>query len=588
MKRWFPALLGLMMLAGIAPANAAPPKVSPNSMVVSLAGGEIASAVVPPGKKVKCMGGRVLIANDWVRPGTGTRTGIVTGINLDGSGTVTTSTHDAPPNATKYSYGSNDHNLVSLPEGDVIYQAAAFSKETSSVAWFSFVFRGNFGPGARSVQLTWRSEDCGETFTFVKKADPLTFSDGGLCANPQGDGKIVDGKAIYDMGGSDGPRLDVDRKSGRLILTFGCVGRHQLGFQPATCKKEPDPLKPNQPQFLLSHCSLNITYVLTSDDRGDTWKAAGKILNGSRWFWRGAAMPTKNGLAIAFGGDLYFGKTSGDGYDFSGVPDQLPGDWGYDDTFQKKAISKTKNNPTLIRAGVTGPAVIARVPGRSDLLLTAMARTLDVMQATSPGPVSRTHGYSVFLENIDSRKTAEIAPVMALGSSPGDVVMHLTAIDLGVGPVLLYWYDVSTKNKEALIRGRVIYDADLVSEDFTISLKAGADAPFPLRPEGLAKAYFYGDYKMAEGFAGPVPASPTQARKYTFLPAWVQPDGTAHVATVEVMAGGVAAQKPEGIRVPPVFVKRAVPRKGVGITPLQLDMLKGHEMERGREQVPVP
>jgi hypothetical protein len=324
-----------------------------------------------------------------------------------------------------------------------------------------------------------------------------------------------------------------------------------------------------------------MTYVLTSDDRGSTWKKAGKILNGSRWFWRGAAMPTKNGLAIAFGGDLYFGKTSGKGYDFKAAPDFLPGEWGYDDTFPKKAIGKTKNNPTLIRAGITGPGVIARVPGRPDLLLTAVARTLDVMQATSAAPVSRTHGYAVFLEELDTRKSAEIAPIMALGSSPGDVVMHLTAIDLGVGPVLLYWYDVSTKEKTALIRGRVVYGADHVSDDFTISRHLGDDAPFDLRPEGLAQAYFYGDYKMAEGFAGPVPASVTQARKFTFLPAWVQPDGTAHVATVEVLAGGLT-QQADGVKMPPVFVKRTRPRIGVGITPLQLEMLAGHE------QMPVP
>jgi hypothetical protein len=60
-------------------------------------------------------------------------------------------------------FGTNDHNLVSLANGDLIFSTGAFSKKHvdpfPKPGWFDYTYRGEFGPGARTVLLTWRSTD---------------------------------------------------------------------------------------------------------------------------------------------------------------------------------------------------------------------------------------------------------------------------------------------------------------------------------------------------------------------------------------------------------------------------------------------
>jgi hypothetical protein len=151
-----------------------------------IAAGETQSTVVRPGHP-QCAGGRVLVSNDWVRPPA--TTGIVVYRDLNEPATAMhESTFNVMPDKDNYAFGTNDHDLVSLPNGDVLYMAGAFSKTavTPEPTWWKTAYRGNFGPGARTLLLVWRSTDCGKTFQYQAnmKFDPAVMSDRS-CALPQ-------------------------------------------------------------------------------------------------------------------------------------------------------------------------------------------------------------------------------------------------------------------------------------------------------------------------------------------------------------------------------------------------------------------
>lgn len=149
-------------------------------------GGEMQSTVIGPGQHAKCPAGRILITTDLPVGTTGT---IKYRDLTNPPGAVVTSTvQDAPGAGTTFRYGTADHDLVALPNGDILYITGAFSRApvTPKPAWFDQTYRWDFGPGARTVVLTWRSKNCGETFEYVPELlyDPAT-ENGGWCALPQ-------------------------------------------------------------------------------------------------------------------------------------------------------------------------------------------------------------------------------------------------------------------------------------------------------------------------------------------------------------------------------------------------------------------
>jgi hypothetical protein len=153
-------------------------------MTFNVQAGEAQSTVIAPGRNTQCPQGRVLVSVDLRRP---PDKGLVLGRDIgNASDAPIEATFDAPPDSRDYRFGTNDHDLVSLENGDVLYVTGAFSRATlyPKPAWFDVSYRGDFGPGARSNVMVWRSTDCGRTFHYLSEFDPARVEDGS-CALPQ-------------------------------------------------------------------------------------------------------------------------------------------------------------------------------------------------------------------------------------------------------------------------------------------------------------------------------------------------------------------------------------------------------------------
>ena len=231
MRTWW--LVGLLLAIWTFGASAALADdslvVAPNTQSFNFHGGEAQSTVVPPGRNSQCPKGRILISDDWTPPANDGSSvpGVVHWRDLAG-GAEGVSTHDAIPNGGDYLFLTADHDIVALPNGDIIYETGAGSKRplTPKPAWFDVTYRGNFGPGTRTTVVVWRSTDCGKNFKFVSEIDSAAAGHED-CAYPQGVGIVSLEQSLiyYDMGGTDGQWLNVDRQSGKLILVQRCVGR---------------------------------------------------------------------------------------------------------------------------------------------------------------------------------------------------------------------------------------------------------------------------------------------------------------------------------------------------------------------------
>ena len=281
-------LIFLIVIIGACSARAAETvSIAPDVSIITAPGsGEAQSTVVAPGRKNECPNGRFVASNDARRP---PAAGLVQGRNLnDLNGAAIQAKFDGVPHPENYSFVTNDHDLVSLANGDILYITGAASRAplAAKPAWFDVAYRGNFGPGARSVVLVWRSTDCGETFAFASEFDPARVLDGS-CAFPQMPRKITapgsEAKPVYDMGGADGQLAKVDLNSGRVYMTFSCVGYL--------------PDKTQSKAFELSKTRLNKTLVVSSLDGGESWTAIGTIKIS---LWRGGLVP-RSGDRVAFG-----------------------------------------------------------------------------------------------------------------------------------------------------------------------------------------------------------------------------------------------------------------------------------------------
>jgi hypothetical protein len=150
--------------------------------------GETQSTIVPPGTQ-QCGEGR-LLETDERSPGID---GTVQWIALNDS---TFTPHPAtftPPNPNLYAMYTSDHDLVYLGNGEVWYVTGAFTKRAlmtppgkPTPPWFATAYRNDFGPGARSVAMVWRSTNCGQSFQEVPSLefDPAKIDM--ACAMPQG------------------------------------------------------------------------------------------------------------------------------------------------------------------------------------------------------------------------------------------------------------------------------------------------------------------------------------------------------------------------------------------------------------------
>lgn len=529
-----------------------------NELTINTNAGEAQSTVVPPGHP-KCTEGRFLVTNDRARP----PFAVVMGRKLDDltNSNPITSTFDMGtlassydlndlPNA-KYWFGTNDHDLLTLPNGDVLYITGAFTRNPLTAIggrplpiWMNSLFKdtyragvcyqfdaaGNctktfdFGPNARSNVLVWKSTDCGENFSFVAEMDPARFG-GGTCALPQfrtqnpcpktGDCRIT--SAPWDMGGSDGQLARVDPATGQVFMTFQCVGY-----------SGDDTSKPNP--LLDPNKKINRTLVMQFDPTQSSWKSLGYINQAA---WRFSLIPYKNELDLGFASSVLTGKKNAAGnyaFDSTGTPSPTGswswmGEWNFKDAAGNSAVPVT-----LIGSNVLAVPVLARTPDQNTVML-----------AFPDNFGAKGWGYRVVFYDraagtmTDATDSDSILPSTA---NANNLVFHLAVADPGSGPVLLYWTDLDSATKKVVVRGRLITAKDKFTDDFTISQTNSNPVNFTL----AGNEYWYGDYHTAGGYMkkfsqtqgqGPLTVTLGTTTRYDYYPMWIEPGNTMRYAKVE-------------------------------------------------------
>ncbi len=472
-----------------------------------VSGGESQSCVPRPGASPASPDGRFLVTDDGKRPPLfGSAPGPEFSQSLDATDdAMLQATFDAPPNGADYRFGTNDHDLLALNDGSILYVTGAFTKRPLSPkpAWFDVTYRGDFGPGARSNVMAWRSTDAGKTFQYVGEMDPAQVGDGSY-AYPQwprdADGKAValttppgsPQKPVYDMGGSDGQVTRYDARTDTLYLTFGGVG-----YLPDPNKKTP---------FTLSYNGLGKTLVAVSKNQGETWTKQGDL---GGFSWRFGVAPQPSGPPIFAQGysTLFVPNAS-----FSKVEalstGAAPGWPTFGENPAVATLSAKNTGPVYVN--IWAHQIVGRMPGGRGVFLTYPETIADDKGVKS-------HGYRLFFFDRKRQEFTELDPILPKKRGTDQLTMHLVAIDSGDGPVLLYWMDVDATKKTATIRGRVLLDESSSSKDITLSQKEGK--PYAV---DLTTRTWYGDYWTAGGYVAASRTLPRGQKNYFFYPMWVE------------------------------------------------------------------
>lgn len=519
--------------------------------------GEVQSTVVPPGKKRECPAGRLLISSDYEK-----NPAKVALLDLDNLGGVPQFV--VPPKPLYWEVGrrikSNDHDLIVLPNGDVLLLKMGQSRLglDPKPIWFDFAYKLSFeddilteawGPGARSEILVWRSEDCGVSFEFVSAIDTAVVDDdygtasdgsGGLPQRLGEDPPFVflptnPDQPVWQMGGTDGPLTRVDPATGRVFVTIGLVGQRPLSLAP-------EPFS-----FFLSKTPLDRTVVMMSFDRGETWERAAVLPLKA---WRLDVVPRSNNT-------LAFADSGWDGHEGHAFvyPDRpigfglLPladspvfvapeknGEWGWNELpwdhpllYKKK---EEQDRVNTMKVNVHAQTILTRSPSSQRLVL-AYPDTIG----------EEGDGYRLYAYDGQS-SWLPFQPVAPAQADPANFVLHLTAVDPGQGPIAFYWYDADTDSRRVGIRGRLITDDNKETLDFVVSRRDGGDEyDFNV----LKEARFYGDYHTSGAYV--VDLSPGHDRSrgtYHYYPVWIEPDGDVRVAHVMFQ---------HAIALPPPFAK---------------------------------
>jgi hypothetical protein len=122
-------------------------------------------------------------------------------------------------------------------------------------------------------------------------------------------------------------------------------------------------------------------------------------------------------------------------------------------------------------------------------------------------------------------------PVLPQDPANGFVV-HLSIIDLGVGPLLLYWVDLDTKTNKATVMGRFLFRAlgSTASQDLAKAEERGRSDDFAISDpfDPCPRTTWYGDYHMAFGYKAVLASTPANKNRdlYYYYPAWIDaPNG---------------------------------------------------------------
>jgi hypothetical protein len=477
-----------------------------NGYSLTLGAAELATTVVPPGLKTECPAGRLLISNDGliIRGNTTRSPGDVRGFDLDQLAVQATTasveklnTITTPPVDVDGGIWSNDSDLVTLPNGDVIYLRMGRGKWPLKPEpdWFSVTRRAGtgWGPGARSVIYVWRSEDCGQVFelrTFIDTALLEINLDGSVVSGglPQATPEQAEGDPPWNMGGTDGPMAYVDHETGDLYYTMRIVGNL--------------PDESDDGSFRPSAKKINRTVVMRSGDRGDNWHQVITL-----------GFPEFRADMLRVDSRFYFvewGRRTDGVNKVRLCSERIPGTGsdGWPDSFCSVASaegehrwdnSNRNNQPVMARGPVFGKPLVLQ-----------------------PETLGAGDGYRVYF--VDYPNWREFVPIAPKSGNPQDSVLHPTVIDTGEGPVFIYWYDVDEAANQATIRGRVVISdnpyanlGDRMVGDFVV------DGPFALGNR------WYGEYHTAGGYRS---QSNEMTTSYTFYPVWVQPGRTVHFARV--------------------------------------------------------
>lgn len=545
-----------LLLMFVATANAQNVSVS-DRMTIATNAGEAQSTVVPPGINKKCEQGRFLVTNDRKRP----PAGVVMGRDLDqtagnpiGSkfnlGAFGDNYNRDDLTNSNYSFGTNDHDLLTLPNGDVLYITGAFSRMPTAPlggrplpiymnSLFDNTFRNgacsqldaadnctgvfNFGPKARSTVLVWRSTDCGENFDYVAEMDPVRFG-GATCALPQfrskagcTSGDCRDTTAPWDMGGTDGQFSRVDPVTSNVYMTFQCVG-----YLPDDSAKLNPTLDPNK--------KINKTLVAMFDPSNNSWKSLGYIDQAA---WRFSVVPTAKELDFGYASSLLTGKKNAQGnYVFDSTGAVAPkGFWSWMGEWNFKDANGNTNVPVnLIGSNVLAVPVIVRTPDPN----TVMLAFPDNFGASGWG--YRIAFYDRAAGTVtDASDSDSILPATA---NADNMVYHLAVADPGSGPALLYWTDLDSATKKVTVRGRLITGKNKFTDDFDIDRSGGSPASFTL----AGNEYWYGDYHTAGAYVKKFSQAVGQGKfqialgsttRYDYFPMWVEPASTLRYAKVE-------------------------------------------------------
>ena len=511
---------------------------------------EVQSTVVPPGTKWQCPYGRLLISNDDAK-----KPGEVSLLSLTALGAAPTKVTPEMPFGM-YADGSgyrrvlsNDHDLITLPDGDVLLvkmgqtKANIFDKNgaLSNPNWFEHTYKLTFvngmlteawGPGARSEILVWRSTDCGDSFPFASAIDTASLddwygpADDGSAALPQpvsnGQGYILGPgdpwQPAWQMGGTDGPLVRLDRLTGKVYITLGLVGRKPLFTTPGF-------------PFVLSTEALNRTVVMASSDQGQTWKAGSPVLPYSGW--RLDVVPRPNHL-LAFATQGW-DKDQLEGFavvnptvpalplpgppNFTWTAPEQPGKWGWNQLpwthpILYKYNDATKDATDKMNVNMHGQPILTRSAGALELFFAYM----DTLPGAGDG--YRLYGYD---GQASWHQFPDIGPK---SSNPDDFVVHLTAVDAGRGPLLYYWYDVDTVTKKGTMRARLLVEDDTSTVDFSVSRTSQVEASFDLLTDTS-----YGDYHTAGAYVA-LGQLGSMDDVFHYFPIWKQDDGKLRVAHV--------------------------------------------------------
>ena len=561
-----PHILCFVVLASLTMARQTPAqtwnvvldKADKSIVFSSLPPGEAQSTVVAPGLKSQCSAGRFVFTNDQWRPpsANAVRLRDLTGPN----NTITSSAFGSIPLAAgTFLFGTNDHDVLTMPNGDVIlvWGVHLASPLNPKPAWFDVTTFNpatptQFGPGVRRGSMVFKSVDCGQTFQYMATLDPATIADGS-CALPKG------GPPWYKNGGSDGQLAMVDAAANRLVLMFPCVG-----FKPDSSKSG----------FALSATALDKTMVMTSANEGAAWSFVGWD---QRDGWRYQVVPLpQDVLATAIGDMLYFGKKLANGtYQFEvspTIPQPPQGGW---------TNPWILNNPLLngaskvIQVNVAASTVMTRSPDGANRLVLAF---YDTVRGADNKLV---RGFRVTFYDATSKQFAEIAPIEPVNRTTNSFIMHLGAVDPGSGPILLYWTDVDAENKRGVVRGRLIVSASEFTNDFPLSRHLVSVDPTQApsvstsRYFQLGTAYYwYGDYQTAFGYI-----SGAASDSVHYFPMWVEPDKT--VRYIHVLANKVPQST--ALAIP---IRKYIPKWHPSVPPVEAARLRLRKPEMvDRDQV---